>query len=109
MNTSMFFPVMEEMDLYDARGVQVDDVNSVVEYIVQDVLMSEHDKQLPADDEDNDQPHYFHLHKEVKKIVPPEITLLPEILPATKPHFFSPDFLPLPKGCSDIVIPPPKA
>jgi len=109
MNTSMFFPVTEEMDFYDAKGRQVDDVNSVVEYIVQDVIMDDHGKKPPADDEDNDQPHYFHLNKEIKKIVPTEIVLLPEILPLERPQFVLRDIMTLPKVSTDIIIPPPKA
>lgn len=109
INTSMFFPVVEEVDFYDAKGRQINDVNSVVEFIVQDLVAGDDGGNVPADDEDNDQPNYFQLHKGVQKVTPPEMALLPVMLPAAKPISFLPDYMPLPQGCSDIIVPPPKA
>lgn len=58
INTSMFFPVVVEQDIFNKHGVQVDDINSIVEYVAQDVMGQELSK---PDDEDNDQPQYYHL------------------------------------------------
>jgi hypothetical protein len=38
MNTSMFLPQVAENDVYDKSGNQVDDINSVVEYVYEVVL-----------------------------------------------------------------------
>ena len=58
MNTSMFLPQIQEDDIYDASGQQVDDINSVVELI--NVELG-YDK--TADDEDDDSAQNFHLVK----------------------------------------------
>lgn len=104
----MFFPIVEEKDVYDEMGVQVNDVNSVVEYIVHDVFLK-NKKKAPSHDEDNDQPHYFHLHKGIKKLAP-VVTVLPlqAICPRQR-EFATLDIIFLPEVSSDIIIPPPKA
>jgi len=58
MNTSMFLPQVQEEDTYDANGVQIDDINSIVELI--NVELG-YDK--TADDEDDDSGQNFHLVK----------------------------------------------
>jgi len=58
MNTSMFLPQSPEQDAYDASGRQLDDINSVVEYI-QVSLGSD----ITSDDEDDDNGQTFHLVK----------------------------------------------
>lgn len=105
----MFLPVVEERDLYTASGQQVDDVNSVVEFIVQDIVMDDQDLPLPPDDEDNDQPHYFHLLKEVKKIAPVAFVIETQPLQVPRPEFALRNDPVLSRLHSDILIPPPKA
>ncbi len=61
MNTSMFLPQVQEDDVYDANGQQVDDINSIVELI--NVELG-YDK--TADDEDDDTGQNFHLVKNIE-------------------------------------------
>lgn len=56
MNTSMFLPQVAELDQYDASGRQIDDINSVVEYVDQ-VVLGHHSKNRC--DEDNDDGQNF--------------------------------------------------
>ena len=58
MNTSMFLPQMSEADVYNERGEQIDDINSIVELI--NVELG-YDK--TADDEDDDSGQNFHMVK----------------------------------------------
>ena len=58
MNTSMFLPQVQEEDVYNENGVQVDDINSIVELI--NVELG-YDK--TADDEDDDSGQNFHVVK----------------------------------------------
>ena len=51
MNTSMFLPQMDEEDVYIASGQQVDDINSVVEYV--DQVMLGHKDDTPEDEDDD--------------------------------------------------------
>ncbi len=107
VNTSMFFPVVEERDLYDKQGVQIDDVNSVVEYMLQGVMG--HQQNTP-DDEDDDQPHFFHLNKlqncicfnsfEVK------LHSLPQLSSTEYPSF---GYRILPAAAEDLLSPPPES
>ena len=52
----MFIPVADEQDEYDSKGRQLDDINSIAQYI-KDVLI-EHRKGKHTDTDD-DQAHYF--------------------------------------------------
>ena len=52
---------MDEVDIFDKNGVQVDDINTVYEYINQIIL--NHKPQKPHPDEDDDQAHYFNVIK----------------------------------------------
>lgn len=61
INASMFLPQVAEEDVYDAHGMQVDDVNSLVEYF-QVALGYDHH----ADDEDDDNGQNFHLVKTIE-------------------------------------------
>ena len=54
LNTSMFLPQVDEDDQYDAHGQQIDDLNTVSEYIDQ-VVLGDVDK--TPEDEDN--MHYY--------------------------------------------------
>ncbi len=58
MNTSMFLPQVPESDVFDAGGNQVDDVNSVVEFIMVKLGVDHR-----ADDEDDDNGQNLHLVK----------------------------------------------
>jgi hypothetical protein len=56
INTTMFIPVVDEKDVYDARGRQIDDINTMFEFVDQ-VILGHTD--VTAEDEDDDQAHYF--------------------------------------------------
>lgn len=54
----MFFPMVDETDIYEKSGVQRDDINSLAEYIYQ-VLLGHRDS--TPEDEDDDQAHFYQL------------------------------------------------
>lgn len=56
VSTSLFIPVVDEKDVYDVCGRQIDDINTFFEYVDQ-VILGHTD--LTPEDEDDDQPHYF--------------------------------------------------
>ena len=58
MNTSMFLPQVPEDDVFDKSGRQIDDINSVVEWVAT-ALGYDH----TSDDEDDDSGQNFHLVK----------------------------------------------
>lgn len=60
MNFTMFFPTVEEHDVYTANGIMVDEINSVYEF-VNEVLLG--DKDDTPEDEDDDQPDYYQVVK----------------------------------------------
>jgi hypothetical protein len=60
INGSMFLPQAAEVDVYNAQGQQEDDINTVIEYVEENVL--DNHQTNPAD-EDNDQGQNFHLVK----------------------------------------------
>ena len=109
VNTSMFIPVMDEVDIYDVHGNQVGDINTVVEYIDQVVLGH---KPKPHPDSDDDQAHFFNLMKLPQFIANPVITFCaarPTFITAVKPAYkifreerFS-------SVIHDVLAPPPKA
>lgn len=58
VNTYMFFPMIDEVDVYERNGKQKDDINSLAEYIYQ-VLLGHPDN--TPEDEDDDQTHYYQI------------------------------------------------
>lgn len=105
MNTSMFLPQMAEVDVFDANGNQVDDINSVVEYISV-ALGIDH----TADDEDDDSGQNFHL------VLKPITVSCPQVFIPIEHKIFAP--VKVPFCCSykdiklqmisfDILTPPP--
>lgn len=54
--TTMFIPVADEKDIYDARGRQINDINTLFEFVDHVVLGH---TAINATDEDDDQPHFF--------------------------------------------------
>ncbi len=56
----MLMPQVAETDVYDASGRQIDDINTVVEYIDEVVLGN---KDTTPEDEDNDDGQNFHVVK----------------------------------------------
>jgi len=58
LNTSMFIPQMAEVDRYDSNGTQIDDVNTLVEYIDQ-VVLGNYDPTPEDEDDDTEQPYHI--------------------------------------------------
>lgn len=58
INSSVFFQSADETDVYDKKGRQIDDINSLAEYIDQ-VILENHDS--TPEDEDDDQAEYFQV------------------------------------------------
>jgi len=54
--TTMFIPVADEKDIFDARGRQINDVNTIFDFVNHVVLGN---TEVTQQDEDDDQPHYF--------------------------------------------------
>src|SRR4051794_13610638 len=60
MNFSMFIPQLDEADGFDQSGRQIDDINSLYEYI-DEVVLGNVDS--TPDDEDDDNGIYYHIQK----------------------------------------------
>jgi hypothetical protein len=56
----MFIPQMAEVDMYDSAGNQIDDINTFVEFIDQNVL-GHHDSTPEDEDDDTERP--LHITK----------------------------------------------
>jgi hypothetical protein len=56
INTTMFVPVTDEKDVYDACGRQINDVNTFLSIINHSILGND---EITREDEDDDLPHYF--------------------------------------------------
>jgi dTDP-4-dehydrorhamnose reductase len=109
LNTSMFIPQMAEVDVYDSNGAQVDDINTLVEYIDQEVLG--HPDSTP-EDEDDDTERTYHVVKSIEfswhpfvQEIQTKVALKEEA--ATEFADYSTN-KPAP-GFTNIFIPPPKA
>lgn len=105
MNTSMFLPQVAEEDQFDANGRQIDDLNSVVEYIA--VAMGyDH----TADDEDDDSGQNFHLVKAFDYNFEQQYSLLQEDSgEKTTPEFSRFITASIQPVSFDVVTPPPEA
>ena len=106
MNTSMFLPQMDEQDEYDASGNQIDDINSVVEYIEVALGYDNH-----ADDEDDDNGQHFVLIKVIDYFYHQPISLIKreEFAPSKSQNFSGYIVTKIPSPSLDILTPPPKA
>lgn len=105
MNTSMFLPQVPETDIYDANGNQVDDINSVVEFVMVKLGLDHR-----ADDEDDDSGQNFHIVKIVEYCFRPEFTTLKKAGVFLKKANF-PEYQQnkITRISFDVIIPPPKA
>ena len=105
MNTSMLLPQVPEDDVYDANGNQVDDINSVVEYVMVHLGIDHH-----ADDEDDDQGQNFHIVKIFEYCFQPVFSdIKTNEFTITKQAMFGVyKESKIPNVSFDIIIPPPK-
>lgn len=106
MNTSMFLPQVPEDDIYDGNGNQVDDINSIAEFVMVKLGIDHH-----ADDEDDDQGQNFHLVKLFEFCYSPVYSEVKsnESFVAQKSMFGEYKEDKIPHISFDIIIPPPKA
>lgn len=108
----MFIPVMEEVDIFDAHGVQYDDINSTYEFVDQVVLGN---KDETPEDEDDDHAHEFNVVHLKMFIVPRLVASEPAAKTASVSTWINkPGFVPLPEAkwasiTDEIAGPPPKA
>lgn len=104
----MFIPQMAEVDVYDAHGQQVDDINTLVEFIDQEV-MGNYDS--TPEDEDDDSGNPYHIIKIVDFTWHPyvaEIQTKPTLADIPARSFTGYIENKLTPGYPNIVSPPPK-
>jgi len=100
----MFFPVVEEQDIYNSKGVQLDDINSVLEFVIK--KFSNH-SDSQATDEDDDQPDFFQLAKTANYILSKPFEVVLASLPIEAKQytpFYEPAFTSV---TQEISTPPP--
>lgn len=104
----MLLPQLAELDSFSISGEQVDDINSVIEFVDQIILGN--DDSTP-EDEDDDSAKHFLVIKTIDLYYRQSVDHLPEVfhflIPAQKIPAFS-DCL-IPAAATDIPLPPPKA
>lgn len=111
VNTSMFIPVAGQLDMFNTRGVVVDDVNSVYE-LVDQVLLGNEDRSKDTDSERHE--NYFGAVN-LMIFIAPESQLTPiHTAPATISWVVKPDYIFRPEDkwtsvTHEIIVPPPKA
>ena len=107
MNFTMFFPTVEEHDVYEANGVMVDEINSVYEYIDEVLLDNKDDS---PEDEDDDEPDYYQMVKAGDLYYHQEMSVTPNFSATTSKISYSSYYQVTPLTLSyDIVAPPPEA
>lgn len=105
MNTSMFLPQVPEVDTYDANGNQLDDINSIVEYVMVQIGLDHH-----ADDEDDDSGQNLHVVTGFQYTFEPFFGEILRDYSETKTKSFAVySQSKIPFVSYDIIIPPPKA
>lgn len=103
MNTSMFLPQAPEDDVYDKNGSQIDDITSIVEFVMVKLGIDHH-----ADDENNDQGQNFHLIKIFDFCYSPVFTKTNNEFSIKPSVFIEYKEDKIPNVSFDIIIPPPK-
>lgn len=106
MNTSMFLPQGAEVDQYDGNGQQIDDINSMVEFITVS-LGYDH----TADDEDDDSGQNFHIVKAFDYNFEQPFSLLQHNIVSKESSNEFPGYIMagIKAVCFDVITPPPEA
>lgn len=107
INFSMFIAQIDEEDIYDATFQQVQDINSLSDYLQQ--TFSHHKGNHKKKDSDDDNARYFHCLKPHFFLVQPAAIIKKEsslLLYKTLPLL---DETALSSGFLNILSPPPKA
>jgi hypothetical protein len=111
VNTSMFIPVVDEVDTYDECGNQVNDINSLFQFIDEFVLGHSNKLKWDADD---DHAHFFnvfhHIHAYIlQKQAAPVNAASVAVLWETRQQYILPPGNPkLTTTCYDVIVPPPE-
>lgn len=104
MNTSMFLPQVPQHDVFDEHGNQIDDINSVVEYVMVTLGLDD-----VADDEDNDSGQNFNVVTITPCIIPPNSTLLNKPIVVNNDINYSlTSHSAISLMAIDVIVPPPK-
>lgn len=104
MNTSMFLPQVPQHDVFDEYGNQMDDINSVVEYVMVTLGLDE-----TADDEDNDNGQNFNVVMITPCIITPGSTLLNKPVEIQNDINYSlTSHSAISHMAYDVIVPPPK-
>jgi hypothetical protein len=106
MNFTMFLPQMPEQDCFNSTGQQIDDINSLLEFIDQN-LLGNYD--ATPEDEDDDSGHQFLMAKSFDLISQPIFVDIPANN-TIKEYTTFPKYVTgiLPNTSLDILSPPPK-
>lgn len=106
MNTSMLLPQAPEDDVYDKNGNQVDDINSIVEFVMVHLGIDHH-----ADDEDDDQGQNFHIVKVFEYCFQPVFNTIKTNEFSITEHAMFGEYKEdkIPNISLEITIPPPKS
>jgi hypothetical protein len=104
INFSMFIAQVDEMDVYDKNGQQMEDVNSLVQYVANLC----HIAHKPIKDSDDDNARFFHMEKLdyslyrqlFEVMTKPAITEKTAFQPYKQQHLLS--------VCLEISSPPPR-
>lgn len=102
----MFLPQVAEDDQFDKNGTQINDINTLSEFVDQVVLG--HTSKKPTD-EDDDNGQNFHVAKTIQYFLPQYINLSEENFSEKSKIVFAP-YIPAKANLVflDISIPPPK-
>lgn len=108
MNTSMFLPQVMENDIFDAHGNQLDDINTIIEYIDQVILQNTDNS---PEDEDDDSGQNFRMVKSANYYYRPQLSPNEEDTRTHKSERVFTGYLvaTIITPCYDIEAPPPKA
>ncbi len=107
INTSMFIPVIDEVDMFDAQGNQVGDINTLVEFVDQ-VVLGHKPKLHP--DSDDDSAHFFNIIKIQSFVINPIVIYEGRPMPVAYKETIYPavreeKIFPM---SYDVIAPPPK-
>jgi hypothetical protein len=103
----MLIPQVAEIDFY-ANGKQVDDINSTIEYLQQEVLDIPDESPEDEDDDNGQQMHCSSFGIDMYEISFQQLRLRNVCHNSLKAFFYKTEGKVL-SGCFDILIPPPKA
>lgn len=101
----MLLPQVPEVDVYDTNGNQLDDINSIVEYVLVKIGIDH-----TADDEDNDSGQNLHVVPDFQYTYEPFLSMVSKDYSNVKHNeFVEYSVSKIPLVSYDIIIPPPKA